>query len=198
MPNYRRAFQPGSCCFFTLVTAERRPILDDARIELLRQVVREVRHEFPFVIDAWVVLPDHIHAIWRLPDGDANFSKRWGLIKARFSKRSNLSAEAGLGQDARVWQPRFWEHLIRDELDWHKHMDYVHFNPVKHGLVHRVQDWPYSTFHRLVADGFYELDWGVSEEDSNRHTFGECTESRRAVPALQELRIVGRALPAGF
>lgn len=173
MPEYRRAYIPGACYFFTLVTAGRRPIFDAARVRVLRQVVREVRCKMPFEIDAWVVLPDHLHAIWRLPDGDADFSKRWGMIKARFSKLSGLSAKSGLGNDARVWQPRFWEHCIRDDEDWRSHMDYVHFNPVRHGHVSHARDWPFSTFHRLVEHGFYEPDWGVSQDDFGHREFGE-------------------------
>ena len=173
MPNYRRNRTPGACYFFTLVTKGRRPILDHGMVMLLCESVREVRKRMPFEIDAWVVLPDHMHAIWRLPEGDSDYSKRWGLIKAGLSKRSGLSQSTAPGRDAGVWQARFWEHRIRDEEDWRRHMDYVHFNPVKHGLVSHASDWPHSTFHRLVEQGLYPPDWGVSESIGDVHAYGE-------------------------
>ena len=172
MPNYRRANVPGACYSFTVVTAGRRPILTPANIELLRQIVASVQASLPFHIDGWVVLPDHMHAIWRLPECDCDYSKRWGSIKATFSKESGLSRCKGIGRDARVWQPRFWEHLIRDESDWRCQMDYLHFNPVKHGLVDQVRDWPFSSFHRLVRQGLYDADWGLAG-DKVDSGFGE-------------------------
>lgn len=173
MPNYRRTRVAGSCYFFTVVTRDRRRLLQPPRIDLLRQVVREVKIRLPFKVDAWVVLPDHMHAIWRLPQGDADFSKRWGLIKSGFSKRFGSTTDTGARRDPGLWQPRFWEHLIRDEADWRAHMDYVHYNPVKHGLVTRVRDWPHSSFHRLVEKGYYDLDWGVADGDMCGRNFGE-------------------------
>lgn len=172
MPNYRRANVPGASYFFTVVTAWRRPLLDSLSVDVLRHVVEDVRKEHPFGVDGWVVLPEHMHAIWRMPESDSDYSKRWGIIKSRFSRESGLSKCSGLGLGAQVWQPRFWEHAIRNELDWRNHMDYLHFNPVKHGLVARVCDWPFSSFHRLVRQGFYENDWGIAgnQPDSD---FGE-------------------------
>ena len=172
MPNYRRAYAPGACYSFTVVTAYRRPILVTPNIELMRGIVAGVRASLPFQVDGWVVLPDHMHAIWRLPECDSDYSKRWGLIKTRFSRQSGLSRCEAIGRDARVWQPRFWEHLIHDELDWRRQMDYLHFNPVKHGLVSQVRDWPFSSFHRLVRQGFYESDWGIAENQLDS-SFGE-------------------------
>lgn len=172
MPNYRRAHAPGACYSFTLVTAYRRPILVGSNIELLRAIVARVQAAFPFQIDGWVLLPDHMHAIWQLPEHDCDCSKRWGLIKAGFSRESKLSSCRTIGGDARVWQPRFWEHLIRDESDWRRQMDYLHFNPVRHGLVGQVRDWPFSSFHRLARQGFYEENWG-SVSNGSDSGFGE-------------------------
>jgi putative transposase len=116
-----------------------------------------------------VLLPDHIHCIWTLPENDCDYSKRWGMIKAGFSKRAKhlfhrnewMSDSKRKHREAAVWQRRFWEHMIRDEDDFRRHLDYLHFNPVKHGLVKCVRDWPHSTFHRFVKDGFYPQDWGI-------------------------------------
>ena len=172
MSNYRRAYAPGACYSFTVVTAYRRPILVRSNIELLREIVAGVQALLPFQIDGWVVLPDHMHAIWQLPEHDYDYSKRWGLIKAGFSRESGLSSCDGIGCDARVWQPRFWEHLIRDESDWRRQMDYLHFNPVKHGLVGQAREWPFSSFHRLVRQGFYDRNWGLASKGPDSG-FGE-------------------------
>lgn len=161
MPNYRRARTPGATYFFTVVTAQRRPLLATAEaVANLRQSVVEVRRQLPFSIDAWVVLPDHMHAIWTLPVGDSDFSTRWGSIKAGFTRRCGKAHRSTPGHSAGLWQPRFWEHLIRGEADFAAHMDYTHYNPVKHGYVGRVIDWPYSSFHRCVQRGIYDADWG--------------------------------------
>ena len=168
MPNYRRSSREGGTWFFTVVTHHRRPILTEPfSRKALREVVHEVRTEYPFTIDGWVLLPDHLHTVWTLPAGDRDFSKRWGLIKVGFTKRvkhdfhwENLMSESRRRQhESTIWQRRFWEHEIRDENDFARHMDYLHYNPVKHGLVERVADWPYSTFHRYVQDGIYPGDW---------------------------------------
>jgi len=162
MPNYRRAYAPGGCWFFTVVTAHRRPILtSNTAIDVLRESVRDVLRTRPFRIDAWVILPDHMHAIWTLPDAD--FSRRWGCIKAAFTRRCGLPRVSAHGSPAGIWQPRFWEHLIRDEQDFARHMDYVHYNPVKHGHARRVADWPWSSFHRCARRGIYRADWGQAE-----------------------------------
>jgi putative transposase len=122
-----------------------------------------VRKRHPFLIHGWVVLPDHLHCVIELPPDDADFSTRWRLIKMGFSKEmprtERLSSVRTRGGERGIWQRRYWEHLIRDEADYRTHMDYVHINPVKHGLVKRVADWPYSTFHSLVAADVYPLDW---------------------------------------
>lgn len=132
----------------------------------------EVRASHPFEIEAWVLLPDHIHCIWQLPEGDRDYSMRWGLIKKEFTKRTKglvgtahptISRERH--REGTVWQRRFWEHQIRDEKDFSVHFDYIHYNPVKHGLARSPKDWLYSTFHRYVKAGVYAMEWGMSEID---------------------------------
>lgn len=175
MPNYRRARDAGATYFFTVVAARRRALFaSDAAVAALRESVAEVRHALPFAIDGWVVLPEHIHAIWTLPDTDADFSTRWGRIKAGFTRRCELPHRSAPGDYAGLWQPRFWEHRIRDETDFAAHMDYLHYNPVKHGHVARVADWPWSSFHRHMRRGLYPPDWGATEpaRPDNR-SFGE-------------------------
>ena len=162
MPNYRRAFLPGGCWFFTVALLERRNTLLVDHIAILRDAVARTRERFPFEIDAVVVLPDHLHAMWTLPPRDADFSTRWRLIKTRFAKalpkEERLSAVRAKRGERGIWQHRFWEHLIRDEADYARHVDYCMINPVKHGLVNCVQDWPYSSFHRDVRRGVFPLD----------------------------------------
>jgi putative transposase len=164
MPNYRRAFVPGGTWFFTMNLLERHGNdLLVREIDLLRHTVRRVGDKYPFYIDAWVVLPEHLHCVMTLPPGDSDFSLRWRLIKSGFSRalpkterRSMVRRAAG---ERGIWQRHYWEHLIRDEADYRRHVDYVHVNPLKHGYVRRVQDWPYSTFHRYVEKGVYPKDW---------------------------------------
>jgi putative transposase len=163
MPNYRRAFVPGGCWFFTANLLDRRSGLLIAEIDALREATRRARERHPFQINAFVVLPDHLHAVWTLPSGDADFSTRWRLIKIVFSKSiprsewlSKVRQERG---ERAIWQRRFWEHLIRDEEDYRRHVEYCYINPVKHGLVSRVCDWPFSSFHRDVAAGLFSEDW---------------------------------------
>ncbi len=124
--------------------------------------------EHPFNVDAIVILPDHIHSIWTLPENDADFSARWQLIKARFSRSiaggEQISQSRSRRGERGIWQRRFWEHVVRDERDFRAHMDYLHFNPVKHGHAASVREWPHSSFHRLVQKGFYAADWGDAGE----------------------------------
>ena len=167
MPNYQRVYQPGGTYFFTVNLLERAGNdLLTRQIDHLRDAVRIVRDAHPFKIDSWAVLPDHMHCVIQLPEDDSDFTLRWRLIKSRFSKSLPLTERCSAVRMRRgergIWQRRFWEHLIRDEADYTAHMDYVHFNPVKHGLVQRVIDWPYSTFHRLVDNGNYPRDWAGS------------------------------------
>jgi putative transposase len=175
MPNYRRAFTPGGCWFFTVNLLDRRQTLLVDRIELLREAVAATRQSHTFSIDAFVVLPDHLHAVWSLPDGDSDFSTRWRLIKNRFARalprHEPLDAVRIARNERGIWQRRFWEHRIRDEADYARHVEYCYINPFKHGLVARVQDWPYSSFHRDVRAGIFPIDWAGEAEA--RGGFGE-------------------------
>jgi putative transposase len=130
--------------------------------------MRTVKSRHPFHIDALVVLPDHLHAIWTLPEGDADYPKRWALIKAAFSRhlpKDERRNPSRIAKDERgIWQRRYWEHLIRDDRDYARHVDYIHYNPVKHAYVTRVADWPHSTFHRHVGRGLYPPDWGGASD----------------------------------
>ncbi len=167
MPDYRRVRVPGGTYFFTINLLDRRSDLLVREIDALRNAVRRTRRERPFRIDAWVVLPDHMHCVLTLPEGDDDFSSRIRAIKIRFvravpatERRTRVRARRG---ERGIWQRRFWEHTIRDEADLARHLDYIHFNPVKHGYVSRAGDWPYSTFHRLVSAGVYPADWGARD-----------------------------------
>jgi putative transposase len=167
MPRYIRAHVPGGTFFFTVALLERRQRLLTEHIDDLRNAFASVRAQRPFTIDAAVILPDHLHCIWTLPVGDADFSGRWHAIKSKFSrsfsKGESLSARRIAKGERGIWQRRFWEHVIRDDEDFGRHMDYIHYNPVKHGHVRRVADWPYSTFHRHVRNGAYARDWGAGD-----------------------------------
>ncbi|GAB6043530.1 REP-associated tyrosine transposase [Endothiovibrio diazotrophicus] len=156
MPRYRR-FYFGSTWFFTVVTHQRRPFLctDSAR-RCLREAVVECRGRYPFSVEGWVLMPQHLHCVWSLPEEDTDYSRRWGVIKRLFTQRFR---EAGGGRPP-YWQRRFWAHWLIDERDLRNHLHYLHFNPVKHGVVERVVDWPWSSFHWWVARGEYGEDWG--------------------------------------
>ena len=165
MTEYRRTRVPGATWFFTVGLAERRDNgLLVERIEALRSAFHTVRERHPFRMEAVVVLPDHLHCVWSLPEGDADYSTRWGLIKAKFSRSLERGERRSASRVKRgergIWQRRFWEHCIRDEEDYTRHVDYIHWNPVKHGYVQRVAEWPHSSFHQHVARGVYALDWG--------------------------------------
>ena len=175
MPNYRQDHTPGATWFFTVTLADRKSSLLLDQIGRLRESVRHVRRQWPFHIDAWVVLPEHMHAVWTLPEGDDDFSTRWRLIKSRFSRelprRESISRSRTRKGERGIWQRRFWEHRIRDERDFRRHVDYIHSNPVKHGHVERAIDWPFSTFSRYVRKGIYSPDWGGGTEIAG--DFGE-------------------------
>ena len=176
MTAYRRNFVAGGSFFFTVNLAERRLRLLIDNIEELRTAFRETQRRHPFTIDAMVVLPDHLHTIWTMPDGDADFATRWRLLKSAFSRRlpagERISGSHAAKGERGVWQRRYWEHTIRDENDFARHIDNIHVNPVKHGLVTRVRDWPYSSFHRMVKLGVYPEDWAGDVSDHDE-TFGE-------------------------
>jgi putative transposase len=170
--RYRRAFVPGGSFFFTVVTATRRPLLASAEAaEVLRMAFRVVRAKRPFEVDAMVVLPDHLHCIWTLPPNDADFATRWRLIKTWFTKQCDPSLRSPPNRarmtkhEQALWQHRYWEHLLRDEEDFARHVEYIHYNPVKHGYAQAPMDWPYSSFRRFVEAGIYPADWGRGEMD---------------------------------
>lgn len=169
MAEYRRVRIAGGTYFFTVTLLDRRSVLLVEQIGLLRESVRKARAARPFHIDAWVVLPDHMHCLWTMPEGDSDYSSRWRDIKAGFSRslpkdefRDRVRTKKG---ERGIWQRRFWEHTIRNEADYAAHFDYVHLNPLKHGLVKHVKDWPYSSFHRCVEAGIYPSDWMTEAVD---------------------------------
>ena len=181
MSHYRRS-QTSGATYFSVVTYRRQLILcDDLVRHALRTAIASTRATRPFAIDAWVLLPDHLHCIWTLPPGDADYATRWNLIKRRVSVMCRgayqrgewLTASRCKHRESTLWQRRYWEHQIRDELDFVRHVDYIHYNAVKHGHCHRVVDWPHSTFHRYVARGYYPLDWGGVGDEIGAMVVGE-------------------------
>lgn len=168
MPQYRRVYLPGGTFFLTIVTYNRNPLFaNPENIARLRNAVATTRAEMPFEITAAVVLPDHLHFLWTLPPTDSNYSQRIGRLKVLFTQSlrgkqalpQNVSISRRKRRESDVWQRRFWEHTIRDQADWSNHLDYVHYNPVKHGLVSCPHLWQYSSFHRWVQLGKYGADW---------------------------------------
>lgn len=168
MSEYRRAFAPGGMFFFAVVTANRAPIFaDHANAQLLHDAIAAYGKIKPFQTVAMVLLPDHLHAIWKLPKSDADFSSRWKAIKSHFTRaylqqgrfQNRVTESQFLRGNRGVWQRRFWEHLLRDEDDLRRHMDYIHYNPVKHGLAKCPHEWGQSTFHRLVVANQYDREW---------------------------------------
>ena len=205
MPNYRRADIPGGTYFFTLVSYRRQKILCNENIRTaLRDAIVTTRAKYPFIIDALVLLPNHLHTIWTLPENDNAYSVRWSMIKRLVTQRVGgvhgafgahgapydgvvdvgcavrtdrshgiaVSASRLKRREGNTWQRRFWEHQVGDQDDLNRCLDYLHGNPLKHGYVKRVVDWPYSTFHRFVRDGVYPEDWGGGEVDDSS-VFGE-------------------------
>src|SRR4051794_9674121 len=164
MSRYRRAQIPGGSFFFTVTLADRSSDALVRHVDILREVYGSVQQQRPFTTVAICILPDHLHAIWTLPEKDADFSTRWGRIKTGFSRHLPPSPSRSASKLAKrkkgIWQRRYWEHVIRDESDMSRHVDYTHFNPVKHGLVARVRDWPHSSFHRYAERGTLPIDWG--------------------------------------
>lgn len=177
--QYRRANTPGGTYFFTVNLADRSGDLLTQRIDTLRLVFRRVKDKRPFRIDAIVVLPDHLHAIWTLPEGDSDFAVRWALIKSGFSRALPAGEKVGSGREGKgergIWQRRYWEHQIRDDRDMQRHVEYVHFNPVKHGHVKRASDWSYSSIHRYIERGVYDLSWAAAP-NGDEIEYGECVD----------------------
>ena len=176
MVRFRRNYVPGGSYFFTVTLRDRGSRMLTDHLDLLRAAFREVRRERPFTIDAIVILPEHIHAVMTMPEGDADYSGRWREIKGTFS-RSLVRSGIALARDARgeyrLWRRRFWEHTIRDENDLRLHVDYIHFNPVKHGWVSRAADWPYSSSHQFVRRGWLDAEWGAAPEGFDGLDWGE-------------------------
>lgn len=174
MPEYRRFSIPGGTYFFTVVAFSRLPIFASAEARnLLHSAWITERKKHPFQVDAVCLLPEHIHCIWALPEGDSDYSMRWKEIKRNFTREYlNQIRSGGIRNSSRekrgeaaIWQRRFWEHALRDKQDFNRHLDFIHYNPVKHGLVKRVQDWPWSSFHRYIRLGYYDRDWGERIEN---------------------------------
>jgi len=176
MVRYRRNLQPGATYFFTVTLRDRRSSLLVDRIDLVRTAFRMTLRRRPLQVDAVVILPEHLHAIWTLPPDDADYPARWRAIKSRFVRELEAAGDdvprTGSGE-CLVWQRRFWEHTIRDETDFANHVDYIHYNPVRHGLVSSVADWPYSSFHRFVERGDLPSDWANEPDDD---AMGGCGE----------------------
>ena len=174
MTSYRRFRQPGGSYFFTVNLADRRAPILVRHVDALRRAYAQTLAERPFHCDAFVVLPDHVHAVWTLPPGDADFSTRWRLIKSRFSRQIRLTRPRSSSkhdkQERGIWQRRFWEHAIRDEADYRAHIEYCWGNPVKHGYVSQPADWPYSSIQRDIRAGRVAPEWsgGLTNGD-----FGE-------------------------
>ena len=169
MTDYRRTKIEGGTYFFTVNCLKRHDNnLLTENIDLLRQVFRQVKLKHPFTIDAIVVLPDHIHCIWTLPSGDADYKTRWALIKAGFSRQVPAGEKLSQSRKDRgergIWQRRYWEHLIRDDLDYRRHVDYIHWNPVKHGCVRQVKDWSHSSFLQMVRRGVLSENWACEPD----------------------------------
>jgi putative transposase len=175
MVRYRRNFVPGGTYFFTVTLADRRSSALVEHVDLLRAAFRKARRLRPYSIDAIVVLPEHLHVVMTLPPDDADFSARWKLIKAAFTTRLaafGVNISPNSKGEYPLWQRRFWEHTVRDGADFERHVNYIHFNPVKHGFVAAVNEWPHSSFHYYVRRGVLPKDWGGSAGSSNGG-FGE-------------------------
>ncbi len=165
---YRRIQTAGACYFFTHVIADRTIPLLTEHIDLLRQAFQQVKRRYPFKLHALVVMPDHFHCLLELPAGDCRYPLRFMLIKMLFSRAlQRLMHVRNSRSNSKIWQHRYWEHLVRDEQDFCNHLNYIHWNPVKHQLVSAVKEWPFSTFHFYVAMGWYQADWGGSEQLQN-------------------------------
>lgn len=180
MSIYRRVRTAGGSFFFTVTLEDRSSALLVERIDALREAFARTRSELPFTIDAVVVLPDHLHCVWTLPEGDSDYSSRWQRIKGRFSRACPagevISASRDRKRERGIWQRRYWEHMLRDEDDYAAHVDYIHYNPVKHQHVTRVRDWQHSSFHRYVRALLLPPDWGgtqLTRAVSDGMDFGE-------------------------
>lgn len=166
MATFRRALTPGATYFFTVNTYQRQQVLTEKPFyTALKQSLRRIKEAYPFKIEALVLPPDHLHCIWTLPKDDADYALRWNLIKRLTSQQTRHPITPELSESRKkrgelgLWQRRFWEHQIKDERDFERHVDYIHWNPVKHGYVKAVAEWPYSSFHGFVERDIYPLNW---------------------------------------
>ncbi|HFD13132.1 MAG TPA: transposase [Crenotrichaceae bacterium] len=177
--HYRRADVKGGTYFFTVNLAERNNTLLVDEIDVLRNVMNKVKKQHPFKLDAMVVLRDHLHMLWTLPVYDNDYATRWMLIKSGFSrqipKRERINTSRRTKGERGIWQRRYWEHLIRNECDYEKHVDYIHNNPVKHGYVKCATDWLYSSIHTYILKGILSHDWGYNDDGIDEDMFGEKT-----------------------
>jgi len=175
--QYRRAHIKGGTYFLTVNLAERKRSLLVEEIDKLRNTIATVKKRHPFKLDAIVVLPDHIHALWTMPQDDCDYATRWMLIKSNFSRQFPKGEPCNASRTKKgergIWQRRYWEHVIRDAQDYNRHVDYIHYNPVKHGYVNHASDWPYSSIHRFIAKGVLDRNWGSGIEPSDSSMFGE-------------------------
>ena len=163
MVNYRRDFTPGGTYFFTVTLGNRRSNLLVTQIHYLGDAFRVAQKKASFEMSAFVILPEHLHVIRKLPENDFDYTRRWRLIKAHFTqalRKSGVPLISNKRGEYNLWQKRFWEHRIRDELDYQRHIDYIHYNPVKHGLVVSPVEWNYSSIHRFIKQGIIDENWG--------------------------------------
>ncbi|MBV1907669.1 MAG: transposase [Kangiellaceae bacterium] len=176
MMQYRRADVAGGTYFFTVNLAERKKTLLIDHFDKLRTAFNNTKQRHPFYLDALVILPEHLHAMWTLPKDDTDFAKRWMLIKSKFSrqlpKTERINRSRKTKGERGIWQRRYWEHLIRNDFDYQRHVDYIHYNPVKHGYVDTPTDWKYSTIHQHIEAGKTQPNWGV-DDNWNETEFGE-------------------------
>jgi len=176
MVLYRRNRVVGGCYFFTVNLCDRKSDFLVRYVDCLRESFSDAQHKSFFTIDAIVILPEHLHAILSLPEGDDDFSSRWRLVKSNFTKKlkhQNVSLFVNDRGEYNLWQKRFWEHTIQDEEDYSRHVDYIHYNPVKHGYAKQVVDWPYSSFHKFVKKGILTPDWSSNKPEPDATKFGE-------------------------
>jgi len=173
MVNYRRSKTPGALYFFTVTLRNRQSNLLITHINDLRHAMKTVQIQHPYKIEAIAILPDHLHTIWQLPKNDNNYSLRWQRIKGIFTRRiikKGMKIAKNHRGEYPIWQRRFWEHTIRNENDFENHVNYIHHNPIKHGLVKKVKDWPYSSLHKYIREGLLPPGWSedpVEIEDTN-------------------------------
>jgi len=166
MPDYRRFYIPNSITFITCVTRDRYPYLKSkSDIDLFFSTLARVKEIKPFELMAYVVLPDHFHWLMKVDQSSGNFSKVMHSIKRNFTQ--NYKQAHNVQKSISIWQRGFWDHVIRDERDLEIHLDYIHWNPIKHGCVNKPSNWPYSTYRDWEGMGIYDLGWGCVEIPEN-------------------------------